>query len=135
MSGRPGDARVDPRHLVLKILLAQTGLTLVLTAAAWLVYGMVPGYSLLIGGLICVLPNAFLAARIMRTGPDGLMRGAWLGEIGKFALTALLFGVVFALVRPLSVVAVLAGFILAQLVILAAPVLESGASGRPSDSH
>ncbi|WP_405235270.1 ATP synthase subunit I [Lentisalinibacter orientalis] len=128
----PGGGR-DPRHLVLKILLAQTGLTLFLTAAVWIGYGTVPGYSLLIGGLICILPNAFLAARILKADLEGLMRGAWLGEIGKFALTVLLFGVVFALVRPLSYVAVLAGFILAQLVILIAPVLEGGASKTHSD--
>ncbi|WP_405225436.1 ATP synthase subunit I [Lentisalinibacter sediminis] len=130
---RDGRDERDPRHLVLKILLAQTGLTLFLTAAVWIGYGTVPGYSLLIGGLICILPNAFLAARILKADLEGLMRGAWLGEIGKFALTVLLFGVVFALVRPLSYVAVLAGFILAQLVILIAPVLEGGATKTHSD--
>ncbi|MEJ2602960.1 MAG: ATP synthase subunit I [Gammaproteobacteria bacterium] len=133
MSERTGDQPADPRQLVLKILLAQTGLTLVLTAVVWIGFGTIPGYSMLIGGLICVLPNAFLAARIMRAGPDALLRGAWVGEIGKFALTALLFGVVFAAVRPLSFAAVLTGFILAQLVILVAPALESRAVESHSD--
>jgi ATP synthase protein I len=123
----------DPRQLVIKILLAQTGLTLFLTAVVWIGFGMIPGYSLLIGGLICILPNGFLAARILKADLEGLMRGAWVGEIGKFALTVLLFGVVFAVVRPLSFVAVLAGFILAQLVILIAPVLEGGARETHSD--
>lgn len=125
--------REDPRQLVVKILLAQTGLTLLLTAVVWIGFGTVPGYSLLIGGLICILPNGFLAARILKADLEGLMRGAWVGEIGKFALTVLLFGVVFAVVRPLSFVAVLAGFILAQLVILIAPVLEGGARKTHSD--
>lgn len=127
----------DPRHLVLKILLAQTGLSLVLAAVAGIWLGAVEGYSLLLGGLICVLPNAFLAARILKPRADvsgkGMMRAAWAGEIGKLALTALLFGVVFAMVRPLSFGAVFAGFIAAQLVFFAAFAFDGDTGETHSD--
>jgi F0F1-type ATP synthase assembly protein I len=45
-----------------------------------------------------------------------MLRAAWIGEIGKFALTVLLFGVIFASLRPFSALAVFGGFISAQMV-------------------
>lgn len=128
----------DPRFLVLKTLMAQLGLSLVLGLAVWIWLGAVEGYSLLIGGLICVLPNAFMAARILKPSADtsakAMMRSAWVGEIGKLGLTALLFGVVFALVRPLAFGAVFAGFIAAQLVFFVAFAMGGGAGDTHSDA-
>ena len=45
-----------------------------------------------------------------------MLRAAWIGEIGKFALTVLLFGVIFATIRPPSVLALFSGFATAQFV-------------------
>jgi len=79
----------------------------------------VSGYSALLGGLTAIVPNGFLAARLMLPrrdpGAGALLRAAYLGELGKLVLTALMFGVVFALVRPLAAGALFAGFIAAQL--------------------
>ena len=44
------------------------------------------------------------------------MRAAYVGELGKLALTVLMFGVVFVAVRPLAAAPLFAGFIIAQLV-------------------
>ncbi len=41
---------------------------------------------------------------------------AYIGEIGKLALTVLMFSLVFTLVRPLAAGALFTGFIAAQLV-------------------
>ena len=75
--------------------------------------------------------NAFLAARLLRADNTAraLLRSAWVGEIGKLLLTALLFGAIFASIRPLSAAAVFGGFISAQLVIFGAP-LFGGVSAR-----
>ena len=74
----------------------------------------------MLGSLTCVIPNAFLALRLVASrrdpGPKALMRAAYLGELGKLGLTVLMFSTVFALVRPLSGPALFAGFIAAQLV-------------------
>ena len=51
------------------------------------------------------------------------MRAAWIGEFGKLALTVLIFSVVFAYVRPISVMALFAGFIAAQLMTFAGLLL------------
>lgn len=103
---------------VAKVLLAQLGLTVILTAIFWGTDGRVAGYSALLGGMTCVIPNAFLALRLAapRRDAGALVRAAYAGELGKLVLTVLMFGVVFTQVRPLSAGALFAGFIAAQLV-------------------
>jgi ATP synthase protein I len=107
-------------HPVAKVLLAQLGLSVVLAMLFWGMKGSVSAYSALLGGLICVIPNAFLALRLVvprrDPGPGALVRAAYIGEIGKLALTVLMFTIVFTLVRPLAAGALFTGFIAAQLV-------------------
>jgi F0F1-type ATP synthase assembly protein I len=71
------------------------------------------------GGLIGVVPNAFLAARVMspRAGrsAQSLLRAGWIGEVGKIAIAALLFAVVFATVKPQYPGFVFAGYMAAIL--------------------
>jgi ATP synthase protein I len=104
-----------PRVLMWQVL---TGA--VLAIVLWGVFGSVAGYSAFIGSLICVIPNAFLALRLVvprrDPGAQALINAAWIGEIGKLALTVLFFTLVFTLVRPLSAAALFAGFITTQLV-------------------
>jgi hypothetical protein len=52
-----------------------------------------------------------------------VLRSAQVGVVGKLAMTALLFGVIFATVRPISGSAVFGGFIAAQTVVLGALLL------------
>ncbi len=108
------------RLMMAKVLLAQLGLSVVLAMLFWGISGSVSGYSALLGGLICVIPNAFLALRLAvprrDPGAGALVHAAYIGELGKIALTVLIFGMVFALVRPLAAGALFAGFIAAQLV-------------------
>ena len=109
--------------MVAKVLLAQLGLTLVLGMLFWGTDGRVSGYSALLGGLICVIPNAFLALRLAAStrdpGAKALVRAAYIGELGKLALTVLFFSMVFTLVQPLAAVPLFVGFIAAQLAIFA----------------
>jgi ATP synthase protein I len=119
MSGADEKSGASTSSPVVTVLLAQTGLTLTLAALFWGINGLVSGYSALLGGLTAVIPNGFLAARLMLPrrdpGAGALLRAAYLGELGKLALTVLIFGAVFALVRPLAAGALFAGFIAAQL--------------------
>jgi len=108
---------------MLRVLVAQIGIGVVLAAALWGLYGHVAGYSALLGSLTCVIPNAFLALRLVVSrrdpGAGALMRAAYIGELGKLGLTVLIFSIVFVLVRPLSAAALFAGFIAAQLMTFA----------------
>jgi ATP synthase protein I len=105
--------------MVAKVLLAQLGLTVVLAMIFWGTDGRVSGYSALLGGLTCVIPNAFLALRLAASSRDpgarALVRAAYIGEFGKLALTVLFFSMVFTLVQPLAAGPLFAGFIAAQL--------------------
>ena len=108
---------------MLKVLIGQIGVGAVLAAALWGLFGPVAGYSALLGSLTCVIPNAFLALRLVAPrrdpGARALIRAAYIGELGKLGLTVLMFSIVFVLVRPLSAPALFAGFIAAQLVTFA----------------
>lgn len=109
----------DDRRFLPLTLLVQVGVGLCLAALVWLWQGGVAATSVVAGSLVAVIPNAFLAARLLgaRNDARALLRSAWIGELGKLVLTVALFGVVFAFLRPLSAAAVFAGFIAAQLVV------------------
>jgi ATP synthase protein I len=128
----------DDRRVVLLTLLAQTALSFGLAGISALWLGSVVAVSTLLGGLVAVIPNGFLAARLLGpragSGAAALMRSAWIGEIGKLLLTALLFGLIFAAVRPLSVPSVFGGFIAAQLVIFGALLFGRGDTEATSKS-
>ena len=115
---------------MLKVLVGQLGIGAVLAVVFWGLQGHVAGYSALLGSLACVIPNAFLALRLVvprrDPGAHALIRAAYIGELGKLALTVLMFSIVFAMVRPLSAAALFAGFIAAQLMTIAGLLLRDG---------
>ncbi len=112
-----------------RVLVAQFLVGVVLAAVIWGVFGKVAGYSALLGSLTAVIPNAFLALRLVvprrDSGAQALVGAAWIGEIGKLALTVLFFSLVFTLVRPLNAAALFAGFIATQLVIFSGLLMRS----------
>jgi ATP synthase protein I len=90
---------------VRNILLTQFAIAGALAGVVWLGWGAERAIPTLLGGLIAVVPNAFLAARVMspRAGQSakGLLRAGWLGEIGKLGIAAVMFAAVFMSLRPL----------------------------------
>jgi ATP synthase protein I len=114
---------------VRNILLTQLAAGLVLATAVWIWLGSDRAVPTLIGGLIGVVPNAFLAARLMspRAGSSAksLLAAGWIGEIGKLAIAAVMFAVVFATLRPLHPGFVFAGYI-ATLLALPVALLFDG---------
>lgn len=108
---------------VRNILLTQLATATGLAAIVWLALGTERAIPTLLGGLIGVVPNAFLAARVMspRAGSSAqsLLRAGWLGEIGKLVIAALLFTVVFMNLKPLHPGYLFTGYI---ATLLALPV-------------
>ena len=108
-------ATAETGNPIARILLAQLGLGMVLTMLFWGMDGRVSGYSALLGSLASVIPNAFLALRLAMSRPDqgakSLLRAAYVGELGKLALTVLIFSLVFTLVRPIAAGPLFTGFI------------------------
>ena len=109
---------LTPELQVRRAVLGQAGLGVVIGAVLMILQGRDVGVSWLLGVFVAVIPNAFLAARLLGSGVEAraMLRAAWIGEIGKFALTVLLFGVIFATIRPPSVLALFSGFATAQFV-------------------
>jgi ATP synthase protein I len=105
---------------MLKVLAVQIGLGVVLAAALWGYLGEVAGYSALLGCLASVVPNGFLALRLAvprrDPGAKSLLQAAYIGEIGKLALTVLILSIVFATVRPLAGAPFFAGFVVTIMV-------------------
>ena len=110
-----------------RVLMWQFVVGAVLAAILWAVFGTVAGYSALLGSLTCVIPNGFLGLRLMapRRDPGALKRAAWVGEMGKLALTVLLFVLVFTQVEPLNAAALFAGFIASQLTVFSGLLMRS----------
>ena len=108
---------------VRNILLTQLATALGVAAIVWAGLGSERAIPTLLGGLIGVVPNAFLAARLMspRAGSSArsLLRAGWIGEAGKIAIAALLFVAVFVALKPLHPGFLFTGYI---ATLLALPV-------------
>ena len=72
-------------------------------------------WSLAAGGLIAIVPQAYFAHLAFRwrgaKSARAVARSSYAGEIGKFLLSVAGFAVVFATVRPISGLAVFAGYL------------------------
>jgi ATP synthase protein I len=125
---------IDVKHVVPLTLLVQVCVSLVVAGVLLVAMGSVAAASALLGGATAVVPNGFLAARLLQPSREetagAMMRSAWFGEIGKVLLTALLFGVIFGFVRPILPLAVFAGFIAAQLVVFGALLFGGGVGAQ-----
>ena len=129
----------DIKSVMLKLLVVQVGVGVVVAVGFWGIRGTIAGYSALLGSLISAAPNAFLALRLAvprrDPGAHALVRAAYIGELGKLALTVLLFSLVFTLVRPLSAAALFVAFIATQLVTLSGLLMRGGQEQDTSNSN
>lgn len=79
-------------------------------------FGIVAGYSALLGGLIAWLANLYFAYKAFRyfgaRSTRAIIQSFWSGEMGKQFLAAALFALVFVGVRPLEPVALFTGYLL-----------------------
>lgn len=109
-----------------RIALVQVTAMLALSGLAYVTLGLVFAGSVLLGGLISIIPNAYFAHKVFRhTGAramETVVRNAYLGEFVKLALTGAGFGLAFVLVEPLHVPGLFAGFVLVHVTGIAALV-------------
>lgn len=94
---------------------------------ALLVGGVQTGFSAFVGGLIATGTNAHLGRRLLaaqKGGPQQIISTLYKGELVKYLLTALLFGVAFVLLRA-ELVPLLSGYLVALAVFWVA-LLRSG---------
>lgn len=96
-----------------RLLSAQLLITLVVAAAAS-AFGLVPGCSALVGGLVSVAANTYFAHRVLH---DGQSRSAgqvllviYLAEVVKIALAVVLIVALCTVFEGINVMALVAGF-------------------------
>lgn len=111
------------RMPVVRVLLAQALVVLIVAVICSVFFGIVAGYSGLLGGLIALLANVYFAFKAFRyfgaRSARAIVQSLWAGEMGKQILAAALFALVFVGVEPLEPIALFAGYLL---------VLGAGAS-------
>ena len=76
-------------------------------------------YSLLSGGLICAIPNAYFSIKAFQhrgaRAAKKIVKAFYVGEGIKILLTCAGFALVFAYVKPLSTPALFSGFVVVYL--------------------
>lgn len=120
---------------VFPVLLAQLVVLLIAAVVLWLWRDGVAGYSGLCGGLIAWVPNMYFAHKAFRfsgaRAAQAIVRSFYAGEMGKMILTAVLFALTFAGVKPLEALAVFGVFLLTQAVSWFAPLLMRTRLSKP----
>ena len=90
-------------------------------------FSTVHGYSSLLGGLICAIPNAWFAFRSFEyqgaRAAQQIVKNFYRAEAIKLGLTAVLFGLTFKLVDPLEPLTLFVTFFLVQVVHWFTPLL------------
>lgn len=113
------------RPPVHRITLAQVAVLLPVCLVLLLANDSLRACSVLCGGLIAVLPQAYFAQRTFRfrgaRSARAIARSGYAGEVGKYLLAAAGFALVFAAVRPIDGLAVFTGY----LVMLAIQIVGS----------
>jgi len=109
-----------------KVTVIQSAAMLLFSAVTFLLMGKVSAYSLLLGGLISVIPTAYFGYMVFRYSGaraiEKIVQSAYLGEAGKLVLMGAGFALVFKLIEPLAALGVFAGFILTHSTGLATTV-------------
>jgi ATP synthase protein I len=106
------------RHY-LGLLLLEVVIACVTSALVMLLKGSVAGFSALLGGVIFLLPVGWFSLRVLvrngRNTPREVVSNMYVGVMGKLGLTAVLFSMVFVLIKPLEPLYLLGAYILLQM--------------------
>lgn len=111
---------------IYKIIASQFIAVGFITTVGYATLGWICAYSLLLGGMICAVPNAYFTVKAFRyrgaRAAQKIVRAFYLGEAVKILLMCAGFALTFVYVEPLSSGALFAGFILIYLTGLLATI-------------
>lgn len=113
------------RKLAYKAVMLQLTVVVAATIVAGF-WGMQVASSVLVGGLVSIIPNAIMSYKAFQhSGAQAarkVLRAFYFGEAIKFLLTIVLFAIVFKWI-PVVGIACLIGFVLAVFAQLLAPIV------------
>ena len=105
---------------VYKVIVAQLVWTVSFSLVCLSIFGVVAGYSALLGGLISAGPNSYFALHAFKfqgaRNADKVVKSFIRGELGKIVFTGVLFALSFTLVTSLDELALIAGFVATHFV-------------------
>ncbi|WP_020405474.1 F0F1 ATP synthase subunit I [Hahella ganghwensis] len=138
--GKPLDSAAHSqikRPPVYRVVIVQAFVTLTLAIVGWS-FSSVHGYSALLGGLICTLPNCYFAYRTFAyrgaSAARHIVKNFYRAEAVKLGLTALLFGLVFKFVQPLEPGSLFLVFFIVQVVHWFTPLIMARAKSPAAGS-
>lgn len=103
-----------------KIIITQVVATIAIAAIFLVFSNTIAAYSVLVGGLVSVIPNCYFAIQAFRyngaRNAEKIVKSFMKGEIGKIVITIVLFALTFTLITNLNEVALIAGFIAIQFI-------------------
>lgn len=95
--------RERSKRLMLQVIAGQLGMTLCIAATLLLTLGGAAAYAALVGGLVGVIPNYYLALRLLRSrgsaAAEEALRQIYVGELVKIAFTAAMFVIAIVLLN------------------------------------
>lgn len=104
---------------VQKLIAAQLLVVFGLSLAALVLLGWVSAYSVLTGGLINAIPNAYFAGKAFRyrgaRAAQKIVRELYTGEAIKLLLMGAGFALSFLYIKPLNIAALFSGFVLVHI--------------------
>lgn len=114
----------------IRYLVSVQAITTLLSACGALMLGSVVAYSVLLGGLLSLIPNAGFASLVFRhsgaRAMGAVVRNAYMGELMKLVMIGVGFGLVFVLVDPLHVLGLFTGFVVVHMAGLVALIRHAG---------
>jgi len=101
---------------IYKAIVTQFVVTIIATLSAFALMDGVTGYSVFLGGMVSTLSNAYFALKAFRyrgaRQMPQVLKSFYAGESGKLIITAVMFALVFAGIKPLNELAVIISYIL-----------------------
>ncbi|WP_454784826.1 ATP synthase subunit I [Legionella sp. WA2024007413] len=119
---------------IVRLWLIQLGVTLVFAALCALVYSTNAASSALLGGMVCIVPNAYFASKLFKyqgaRSARQIVNSFYKGEALKIVISIFLFTAVFLLFK-ITPLAFFAAYIMIQMTHWFAPLIIVNKQNRP----
>lgn len=119
---------------IMRLWLVQLGITLILAVFCGIVFSFNAGSSAVLGGLVCIIPNAFFANKLFKhqgaRAAKQIVNNFYKGEALKIFLSIFLFTAVFVLCR-ITPLAFFASYIIVLMTHWFAPWIIVNKQNRP----
>lgn len=119
---------------IIRLWLVQLGITFFLSVLFAIIFNITAAGSALLGGLVCIIPNAFFASKLFKyqgaRAAKQIVNSFYKGEALKIFLSIFLFTAVFVLCR-ITPLAFFASYILVLMTHWFAPWIIVNKQNRP----